>query len=268
MIRSLRALSGRAACGALGFGPLVMRVLALVVALAPPCRAQAEPAPTHELAPVDSARRRAAPRPSLLLGLGLSLTAYQGDLTTLRGLQSPGAGGHLSLEFAPGGGARGRERRVRLQLAGGWGAFQADDRTLPPVGGRQGNRFVNTRLWYVGLNALYHPLRRPLALGDYALRPRLSAGLALLNFTPRDAQGQPLAEQLASRAPGESFSTGALMLPLGLGLALQHRSGWGLALDYHYALTATPYLDNLDQLGRGTGADRLHRFTLALLVPL
>lgn len=203
-------------------------------------------------------------RPGLVIGAAVTLNAYRGDLTVSRGLQSPGAGAQLVLQFdEPGRG----QRRVRPQLVAGFGAFQADDLFLPPVNGQQANRFVRTTFWYVNLNVLVRPLPRPVLLGAATLRPHVSIGAGLLNFTPRDAADVPLLEQVGTRAQGETYSTGTLSLPLGLGAQLRW-GDWGLSLDYQYVVTGSAYLDNIDQLGRSTGSDALHRVSFGVLLAL
>ncbi len=205
-------------------------------------------------------------RPSLVVGAAVTLNAYSGDLTASRGLQSPGAGVQLMLQFDEPRQGR-RQRRVRPQLVAGFGSFQADDLFLPPVNGQQANRFVQTRFWYVNLNVLVRPLPRPVALGAASLRPHVSVGAGLLNFTPRDGAGAPLLDQVGTRAQGETYSTGTLSLPLGLGAQLRW-GDWGLSLDYQYVVTGSAYLDNIDQLGRSTGSDALHRLSIGVLLAL
>ena len=197
----------------------------------------------------------------LLIGVALSLSAYQGDFTAASGLKSPGAGGHFSLQLDS-------RKRIVPQLAAGVGQFQAGDLFLPPVSGGTANTFVRTDFWYVQLGILARPLRRPVPIGPFELRPHLSFGVGLLNFTPKDAAAAPLIEQSATRARGETYSSGTFMLPVGLGAQLRTWRGWGLTLDYSYVFTGSAYLDNVNLLGRGTGNDALHRFTFGIQIPV
>lgn len=218
-----------------------MRLLLFVCLLGPALPALAQKAP--------------APKASLRLGIGLAGHWYSGDLTQRRAVQGLRPGLHLLLHLNA-------QRRVSPQVHLGWGSFAADDRELPLVGGQQANTFVRTEFFYACF------MLRVLILKDARVKPHAGLGVGLLRFTPYDSANQSLASQAQSRTPDESYGSGTAMLPLNLGCSIGINDRLRLGFDYYRLMTASPYLDNIKNLGRGTGNDVVQQLQVSLSIRL
>lgn len=192
-----------------------------------------------------------APKP-LRLGLGLLATGYSGDLNTGSSPFErfyPGAA--LSLQFAS-------EKLLSPQLNGGFGKFIAQDRDLSAVDGVQPNTFVQTPFFFVDLRLKARFLRQK------AIHPYLSAGIGMLGYTPRDADGNNLIDNFATRQEGETFGSMSANFPLHAGIEFVMNPVLMLGLEYGIRPTTTDYLDNIGQLGLRSGNDMLQTIALSV----
>jgi hypothetical protein len=190
----------------------------------------------------------------LRLGLGLVGATYLGDLTTQGGgfnRFSPGAS--LSLQFAS-------ERLLSPQINAGFAKVVAQDRTLPAVEGVQPNTFVQTPFFFVDLRLKARFLRQT------PFHPYLSAGIGMLGYTPKDADGNNLIDNLASRGEGETYGSMTAAFPLSTGMELEIHPQLGVGLEYTFRPSASDYLDNIGRLGPKAGKDQLHAIMLSLFV--
>ena len=190
----------------------------------------------------------------LRLGLGLMGTSYVGDLNSNGGAWnrfSPGA--NLSLQFAS-------EHLLSPQLNAGFGKFVAQDRDLKPVDGIQPITFVQTSFFYVDVRLKARFLRQA------PVHPYVSAGVGLLGYTPKDADGNNLIDNLASRKDGETFGSMTVGLPLSAGFEVRIHPILHLGLEYTYRITGSDYLDNIGQIGLRNGKDKLQSLLLTLYV--
>lgn len=94
----------------------------------------------------------------------------------------------------------------------------------------------------------------------------LSAGFGILNFTPRDGSGLPLATVNASRALGELYGTTTTWLPVGIGGMYWVPNGPGIGLQVTLQNPTTAYLDNADRLAPGN--DQVISSKLSVFLPL
>lgn len=194
-----------------------------------------------------------APKP-LRLGIGLLASGYQGDLTTNSSVFerfSPGAS--LSLQFAS-------EKLLSPQLNGGFGKFAAQDRDIAAVDGIQPNTFVETGFFFVDLRLKARFLR------EAGIHPYLSAGIGMLGYTPRDADGNILLDNFATREDGETYGSISANFPLSAGLEIKLNPILHLGLEYTYRATTTDYLDNISALGTADGNDKLHSVLLSMYI--
>jgi hypothetical protein len=97
----------------------------------------------------------------------------------------------------------------------------------------------------------------------------LSQGLGFTRFGPRDDRGNPLADQLNTRAFDEALPTTGLILPTGLGGAYFFPNGFGLGAEVGWLNPRTDYLDNLGQLGNPEAPrDNVLRLRVNAFAPL
>lgn len=198
--------------------------------------------------------------PPLRLGVGLVGFLQQSDLTAGPDATPLGGGGMLLLESRGAG-------FIRPQLALFVGSSTAQYRELPqpnPLNANapNPNTFVETQLAGGYLLLQGHLLRQR------RIHPTLGAGVGILAFTPKDARGEELQDQLLTRTETETYGTTVLMVPLSVGVEAALVGRLHAQLRYQYWLTLTDYLDNVSELGTQQGNDALHSFQLILGIDL
>ena len=194
------------------------------------------------------------PQKPLKMGLGLMGSAYVGDLNTNGESFSrfyPGVS--ISLQFAS-------EKLIAPQLNTGFGRFLSQNRDLAAIDGIQPNTFVETPIFFVDFRLRVRFLRQT------AINPYFSLGLGLLGYTPKDAAGNSLLDNLSTRVEGETYGSLTAGFPLSLGTEIQLSPLLGIGLEYTYRLTTSDYLDNISQLGPRAGNDKLQSLLLSLYI--
>ena len=186
--------------------------------------------------------------PPFSVGVGLAATWYSGDLRT----NSPYAGLHAAVWI------QGR-KRVQPGFQIGLGSFAAEDRSLPMQQGIQPNTFVQTSFWYGDLR-----LRLRFRRESHAIRPYLCFGWGILTFTPTDREGNPLASQPETRGTTESYVGSTAYIPLGLGTTYRFSQLLTFSLELNRMFAFTPYLDNINKLGRTRTNDALNNLQTAV----
>jgi len=192
----------------------------------------------------------------LQVGLGLNGYTYAGDLTYgEQDFWRAYPGGALRVQFAG-------ERLLHLQLNAGFGRFieQADGWLPDTEAGIQPNTFVETSLFYTDLRLRLRPWARRV------VHPYFGVGVGFLFYSPRDAEGNSLAENTLTREAGEVYGSTTAAFPLNAGLMVRLNPQLSLGLGYTYRVLGGDYLDNIGQLGRQAGNDQLHAVDLTLYV--
>ncbi|GAB4427453.1 MAG: hypothetical protein OHK0039_45790 [Bacteroidia bacterium] len=196
--------------------------------------------------------------PPLQIGLGLAGYAYTGDLTYGEtDFVRAYPGGNISVQFDG-------SKALQIQLNAGYGRFveQLDGPAADPVDGIAPNTFVETSFFYTDLRLRLRFFRA------YPLQPYLSAGMGMLFFTPRDAQGNFLGENIFTRYLDETYGTTVPVFPLTVGLRYRFNALLQLGAGYTYRVVQTDYLDNIGRLGQQPGNDALHAAEIALYIRL
>ena len=120
------------------------------------------------------------------------------------------------------------------------------------------NTFVSTSFFYLDfrLKARLFPKKR--------VNPYASVGIGLFNYTPRDEDRNPLADNFESRVEGEEYSSITGAIPLSPGVDVRLNSLLTIGAEYSYRVVFSDYLDNIGQLGTKKGNDALHSFLVTL----
>lgn len=199
-------------------------------------------------------QQQKAPVPVIRVGLGLMGSAYAGDLN-FEGEQFyrfyPGFDGYLQL---------GKPKLIRPQIHMGFGKFVAQNRLLEPVAGYDINKYVETSFFYADLRFKLTFLRKK------KFQPYFSLGPELLNYTPRDADGNALSDNFNSRKENETYGSVTFAFPLSLGFDLALSPVLGLNADFTFRTTSSDYLDNIGELGGKSGNDKLNTLTIGMYV--
>ncbi len=198
----------------------------------------------------------AQPTTGLHLGLGGSSFWYRGDLTRenvqiLRVL--PGA--DFSIHFRP-------NERLRPGLHAGFGRIIEQRDRIPEdlEVGITPNTYVETSFFYADFRLKYFLIKSGF------IRPYLSAGIGFFSFTPFDADGNFLLENIFSRPDNELYNTNRLTFPVGVGAIFSISPYLDLGLDYQRRFNVGDYLDKIGQWGKLSGPDALHQVQLTLYV--
>lgn len=188
----------------------------------------------------------------LRLGLGFFGAAYQGDLTTNGdALHRFHPGANLSIQFAS-------PALITPQINVGFGRFVAQDRDISAEGGIQPNTFVDTRFFFADFRLKARFLREEL------FHPYASVGIGLLGFTPRDADGNNLLDNISTRNDNETYGTITASFPLSVGMEYELSPLAMIGLEYSFRPVTSDYLDNISELGPKSGNDRLQILMLSI----
>jgi len=196
---------------------------------------------------------------SLIVGFGG--TSYRGDLTNR--FESWGGTFHAGLVFN-------KKKRINgylhLMIGGVRGNSNSyvtnSNQTNQTNQTNQPNSYFKTSLISFGYELRINILKRK------SYRLYVSPGVALLHFDPKDEYNHPLVNQLLTRAPRETYSNVALMLPTKIGGAYFLDKGYGIGCDIGFLNPLTDYIDNISQLGNRKKKDNLLQINLLLYIPL
>ncbi len=186
--------------------------------------------------------------PPFSVGVGLAASWYSGDLRT----NSPYPSLHAAVWV------QGR-KRVQPGFQLGFGAFAAEDRSLPMQQGIQPNTFVKTNFWYGDLR-----LRIRFRKEHNRIRPYVCFGIGILSFIPTDSEGNPLSTQPETRGTTESYVGSTAYIPLGAGATYRFSQLLTFSLELNRMFAFTPYLDNINELGRARGNDAINNLQAAV----
>jgi len=190
----------------------------------------------------------------LRIGLGLFGAALSGDIND-NGEEFyrfyPGV--NLSLQFA-------NKKLISPQLTAGFGKFVAQNRDLGEVEGIRPNTFVETPFFFADLRFKARFLRQK------GFQPYLSAGIGLLGYTPKDAEGNPLLDNFPTRKETETYGSVTASFPLSIGFEVRMSPILTLGTEYTYRPSGSDYLDNIGELGTRSGNDRINTFALNLFI--
>ena len=198
-----------------------------------------------------------APKP-LQVGIGLMGASYIGDLTEesiyLRRIYP---GGNIAIQFDG-------KAFLQPQFNVGFGKFAEQSDFLLPEATPEAtpNRFVETSFFYTDLRMRGRFFRRR------AIQPVLGAGVGLVFFNPKDAEGNSLGENIFPRLPDETYNTTVPSFSGSAGLVGRINDLLSISLEYTFRYTGTDYLDNIGMLGSRNGNDRLQHLTVGLFFTL
>ena len=185
--------------------------------------------------------------PRLETCAGMEFLRYRGDLLDKKASwERFNAGGVLHIEFeAP--------RRATPYFSFGWGTLRAENRTLAqekPIY----NTYFSTTYRYITLQVKIRIRKKS------RLYPFFAPGIGFFFFTPKDAEGKSLVEQLQTRNEGEDYPTNAFMFPLQIGLHYRVSHHVHIELYYKVLNPQTDYIDNIGQLGNDPKKDQVSGF--------
>ncbi|MCC5944466.1 MAG: hypothetical protein JJT94_05985 [Bernardetiaceae bacterium] len=198
--------------------------------------------------------------PKLFLELGMSADAYRGDLQNR--FRSWGRTFHIGAVWnkdaliAP---------ATSLSIGRIQGSNHLFNASMPDsllLEGTQPNRS-----FYTNFVALQAELRIQFLRHErYTLY--IAPGIGLLNFTPRDDNGNALADQNNTRNFTEIYNSNAIMLPIRIGGHYIFENGFGFAANMGFLNPFTDYLDNISELGNPDRRDQVLSMKFSLLVPI
>lgn len=191
-------------------------------------------------------------QPMVQLGVGFMAIGYQGDMTYQNEPYNRiGSGFNITAQFD-------NYKRISPQLNLGVGQFRGQNRELPAIEGIQPNTFFHTSYLSLDLRLRY----RINKLGKF--RPHFAPGIGIISFTPKDMEGNSLANNLDSREEGETYGSTTVLLPLNVGFTCKINELASIGLDFTHLVVGSDYLDNVGNLGPKSGNDRLQTLCLTL----
>jgi len=193
----------------------------------------------------------------IYLTVGMGGTSYRGDLT--KRFESWGGTFHAGIVFN-------KKKRVNgyihLMIGGVRGnndsyTFQSTTTTTATP-----NTYFKTSLFSLGYEIRINIIKK-----DF-FTFYISPGIGLLHFTPKDEFNTSYANQLNTRAKGETYSNTALMIPIKIGATYYLPSGYGIGVDGGFLNPLTDYIDNISIWGSRKKKDNLLQLNLMLYIPI
>jgi hypothetical protein len=198
-----------------------------------------------------------APKKAYVWGeLGISASAYKGEL-------SPAYRSFVPVYHA--GFMRYRQRRLNGSFLASAGAVTGSNLTPSLRNDLEGvspNRFVRTSFFSLQYGLQFNLIRKE------RFRLYLSQGVGVIRFSPRNEDGQLLADIPSTRMAGESYGRAAIMLPTQAGMQYFFGNQFGLGFSAGWLNTFTPYLDNIYEASTTDRNDNILSYRFSLLVPL
>lgn len=194
------------------------------------------------------------------IGIAFTGTSYIGDLTdNFMKFNRIYPGMNISLQ-----GNLSNKKILQAQLNAGFGAISEQADTYPFLTEHPKNiryiSYIYTPFYYGDVRLKTRFFRKS------AFRPYLSTGVGLYLFSPQDQEGNLLVEAPKSRPKGETYNTYAFYIPAAIGFDLRINKSLGLGVGYTFRNIFTDYTDNISQLGKVAGNDKLHQFQLTMYV--
>lgn len=194
------------------------------------------------------------------LGIALTGTSYIGDLTdNFMRFNRIYPGMNISLQ-----GNLSNKKILQAQLNAGFGAISEQADAYPFLTEHPRSiryiSYIYTPFYYGDVRLKSRFFRKS------AFRPYLSTGVGLYLFSPQDDEGNLLVEAPKSRPKGETYNTYSFYIPAAIGFDLRISKSFGLGLGYTFRNIFTDYTDNISQLGKVAGNDKLHQFQLTMYV--
>lgn len=93
-------------------------------------------------------------------------------------------------------------------------------------------------------------------------------GIGIIRINPKDNEGNSLLEATRTRNTNETFNRVTIALPTQVGFNYFLSNGYGLGFAASWLHPSTDYVDNLSQLGKRSGNDKILSYKLSLLIPL
>ncbi|MBL6448653.1 hypothetical protein JMN32_20240 [Fulvivirga sp. 29W222] len=193
---------------------------------------------------------------SMWFHIGTSVNAYHGDL---EGKKKYTSSIHVGLRLN-------KKKKLNGNINIGGGTLNGEDRNftfdsnqtpLPTP-----NRFVKTNFFYINYDLQYNIIKKK------NLIAYISQGIGMIRFTPKDSEGNNLADLPETRAGQETYRQESLMLPTNIGVIYLLPNQYGVSLQTGFYNTLTDYLDNISSLGDSGNNDNILAVRFAFYAPI
>lgn len=197
------------------------------------------------------------PKVNRFFVIGASANAYRGDLSERYATWTPAL--QMSLAFN-----KKKRWNGSLQLSVGHvigqslGYTYSDTKTPNATP----NDYFKTSFFTIGYQLQYNLVK------NKRWTWYLSQGMELMRFTPRDREDRNLADQKATRAANETYSTTTLALPSAMGFVYTLNNGMGLGMKAGWRNPNTDYLDNVSKWSKASQKDNIAFWAWTLSIPM
>ena len=197
------------------------------------------------------------PDTDALLGLGLAMTSYRGDLVSDYGTYTPNY--EIYLRFN-------RRKYFNSQFTFGAGKLSASNPYYMYVYNGNSNVAPNTNFitpyQYLKYELNFNIVRTK------RFRLYISQGIGAMHFIPKNDDNQTLLELNNTRATDESYGNLCIILPSSVGIMYTSKTSYGLGIKAGILNPQTDYLDNISSLSNQTKKDNVLSFQLNVNVPI
>ncbi len=188
--------------------------------------------------------------------LGATMTSYRGDLVSSYGKYSSCF--QVGIRFN-------KRKRINGHLGIGIGKIYGS----------------NSNYSYTSSNSQIAPVtsfQTPFQYIEYDLNLNLfrrkhfilyfSQGIGLMNFTPKNSDGDNLINISNTRAVDETYSNVSFVLPTFLGIIYTFNNEYGVGFKMGFLNQTTDYMDNISELSNSSTKDNLLMIQLNVFAPI
>ncbi|MBK6263748.1 hypothetical protein JKA74_01770 [Marivirga sp. S37H4] len=185
-------------------------------------------------------------------GIGIGMVLPKTDLAPT--YQKPGSNYSASFHFN-------KRKRLNLSLFLNIGKVQSEDREVAYLDQSefQINSYASTVYQSLHVEPTFNLVKKE----NWAIF--IAQGFGFFSFRVYDQHHNDLSDQLNSRAPGESVSNFAVILPTSLGAYYFLPNDFGFHAKISLWNTQTDYLDNISSFGNPDNNDNILNFQLSVV---
>jgi hypothetical protein len=188
------------------------------------------------------------------LQIGVSSNAYNGDLGGAYAKWTMGVHAGLLLN---------QKKRLNGSFQLAFGRIVGQDLNFTaPEPGKTASPYFRTGFVTANYEVHYNFIRTA------RWKCYVAQGFGIIQYTPRDEEGNKLRDQGATRPDGETYGSVSVILPTKIGFIYFLPNGYGLGLESGFLNSMTDYLDNVGQWGGDAGRDNILFFKFNLNLPV
>ena len=193
------------------------------------------------------------PSPTRFFEIGICPISYKGELSQYS---------HWNMAWQVGL-VLARKKRLNGEFSFLIGSFSGQQKTATNDNStKTPNTYFNTSFF----SGSYHLHLNLIAKPTFKLY--VSQGFGILNFSPKNANGEKLIDKAETRPFNESYSTTSIIFSTQIGAHYSLKNNFHIGAKITWLNTFTDYLDNISEWGNTADRDNLLSYKFYVLIPI